>query len=170
MRIFRYVLICAVGLTSIIALAQWQWTDKDGRRVFSDRAPPADVPEKNILKRPGNQRAPDSRATTAIATVAGASAAQDAASLPKLSGVDKELAAKKKKAEEAQVAKRQEEEERILKARVENCARAKQAKTTLDSGVRMAQFNEKGEPQMMGEAARAAEMQRVQSIISSDCQ
>lgn len=170
MRIFRYFLICAVGLTSIIALAQWQWTDKDGRRVFSDRAPPADVPEKNILRRPGNQRATDSRATKAITTIAGASAAQDAASVPKLSGVDKELAAKKKKAEEAQVAKHKEEEERVLKARVENCARGKQAKAGFDSGVRMAQFNEKGEREILDDAARAAEMQRIQSIISSDCQ
>lgn len=170
MRIIRYLLICTIGLTCLAALAQWQWTDKDGRRVFSDRAPPAEVPEKAILKRPGNQRAAASPASAATTTLSRASAAQDAASVPKLSGVDKELAAKKKKAEEAQLAKRKDEEERILKAKIENCDRAKQAKASLDSGVRIARFNEKGERQIMDDAARAAEMQRIQSIISSDCQ
>jgi hypothetical protein len=33
-------------------LAQWQWIDKDGRKVYSDRSPPSDIQEKNILKRP----------------------------------------------------------------------------------------------------------------------
>ena len=28
------------------AFAQWQWLDKDGRKVFSDRPPPSEVPEK----------------------------------------------------------------------------------------------------------------------------
>jgi hypothetical protein len=170
MRIIRYFLLCTVGLTCLAALAQWQWTDKDGRRVFSDRAPPAEVPEKAILKRPSNQRAADSRASAARTPLAAASATQDAASVPKLSGVDKELVAKKKKAEEAQLAKRKDEEERILKAKVENCTRAKQAKASFDSGVPIARFNEKGERQIMDQAARAAELQRVESIINSDCQ
>ncbi|MFX6884193.1 DUF4124 domain-containing protein, partial [Acinetobacter baumannii] len=39
------------------AAAQWQWIDKDGRKVFSDRPPPQEIPEKNILKQPGGTRA-----------------------------------------------------------------------------------------------------------------
>src|SRR5450830_1876882 len=108
MKNIRQILFLLACLVSLAALAQWQWTDKDGRRVFSDRAPPAEVPEKAILKRPSNQRAADSRASAARTPLAGASAAQDAASVPKLSGVDKELVAKKKKAEEAQLAKRKD--------------------------------------------------------------
>jgi hypothetical protein len=37
---------------AVTALAQWQWIDKDGRKVYSDRSPPSDIPEKNILKMP----------------------------------------------------------------------------------------------------------------------
>lgn len=156
------------------ASAQWQWTDKDGHRVFSDRAPPADILEKNILKRPGSRNTPvatTDAATNTAATAAGAaaSAPQGAASGPRLSGVDKELAEKKKKAEEAEVAKRKVEEERVLKAKVENCARAKQAKASFDSGVRIARTNEKGEREVMDDAARASEMKRIQAIIDSDC-
>jgi len=91
------------------------------------------------------------------------------ASAPKLSGVDKELAEKKKKAEEAETAKRKAEEEKVVKAKVENCARAKQAKTSFDSGVRIARTNDKGEREVMDDAARTSEVKRIQSIINSDC-
>lgn len=158
------------------ASAQWQWTDKDGRKVYSDRAPPADVLEKNILKRPGvrgvaasTPNAPTTIAGTAPTAAAAASAPQTAASAPKLTGVDKELAEKKKKAEEAEAATRKTEEERALKAKIENCARAKHAKTTFSSGLRVARINEKGEREIMDDAARAAETKRIQSVIDSDC-
>ena len=162
---------------SMAASAQWQWTDKDGRKVFSDRAPPTDVLEKNILKRPGSRGTTAGRtdasintAVTATAVTAAASAPQGTASAPRLGGVDKELLEKKKKAEEAEVAKRKAGEENILKEKVENCARAKQAKASFDSGMRIARTNEKGEREVLDDAARASEVKRAQSIIDSDCQ
>jgi hypothetical protein len=88
---------------------------------------------------------------------------------PQLSGVDKDLQEKKKQAEDAEAAKKKVEEEKVLKARVENCARAKQAKATFDSGVRVARQNDKGEREVMDDAARATETKRIQSIIDSDC-
>lgn len=154
---------------SMAASAQWQWTDKDGRKVFSDRAPPADILDKNILKRPGSRSATAGTTDASANAVAAASAPQAAASAPKLSGVDKDLAEKKKKAEEAEAAKRKAEEESVLKAKVENCARAKQAKVSVGSGMRMARTNEKGEREVLDDAARAAELKRIQSIIDSDC-
>ena len=175
MNPIRRFLIAAACLVSMAASAQWQWIDQAGRKVFSDRPPPMEVPEKNIVKRPG-VRSPAADANPAsgapdlaVASV-GASAPQSAASAPKLSGVDQELAARKKKAEEAEVAKRKEAQENLLIAKVENCARAKQAKATLDSGMRMARINEKGEREILDDAARAAEAKRIQAIIESDCQ
>lgn len=150
------------------ASAQWQWIDKDGRKVFSDRAPPAEVLDKNILKRP-HSRTTISGAPVAPLMVTTASLPPDAASAPKLSGVDKELAEKKKKAEEAETAKRKAEEEKVVKAKIENCARAKQAKTSFDSGVRIARTNDKGEREVLDDGARATEVKRIQSIINSDC-
>ncbi|WP_216088085.1 DUF4124 domain-containing protein, partial [Shigella flexneri] len=74
-----------------------QWVDKDGRKVFSDRPPPVDVPAKNILKQPGGslQPAPRPQAAPADAvagTQPGAAVAArpgapaSAASAPQLSG------------------------------------------------------------------------------------
>ena len=161
---------------AVAAQAQWQWIDKDGRNVFSDRPPTSDVLEKNILKRPGGQRAaavaaaPDAAAGPpqgAASSAAGGSAAPG--NVPKLSSVDKELEEKKKKTADAEAAKRKADEERVAKAKADNCARARQAKATIDSGVRIARTNDKGEREVMEDAARAAEAKRVQGVITSDC-
>ncbi len=161
---------------TLSASAQWQWMDRDGRKVYSDRPPPSDILDKNILKRPGGRPAqvavkPESdSATDDAATAAKATApTQTAANVPKLSGVDKELEQKKKLAAEADTAKRKAEDEKIAKANIETCARAKQAKVTLDSGVRIARTNEKGEREIMDDANRAAEATRLQAIVDASC-
>lgn len=159
MKLLRPLLIClAACLYAVTATAQWQWVDKDGRRVFSDRPPPTEVPEKNILKRPGNRGS---------AAVPAASAETVAPAAP--AGVDKSLDAKKKQAEGAEAAKLKAEEERNARIRAENCARAQQAKAGLDTGGRMTRTNEKGEREFMDDAAIAAESQRLQALISENC-
>ncbi|MBA3059632.1 MAG: DUF4124 domain-containing protein [Gammaproteobacteria bacterium] len=167
MKNIRFIFLLLASLVSLAAQGQWQWTDKDGRKVFSDRAPPAEVLEKNILKRPGSNGTTkaDAPASPAVATAA----PQSVASAPKLSGLDKEMADKKKKADEAQAAQRKAEQEKITKAKIENCARAKQAKANFDSGVRISRINEKGEREVLDDAARAAELKRIQSIVDADC-
>jgi type IV secretory pathway VirB10-like protein len=168
MNVYRLITLGMTYLVATSALAQWQWTDKDGRKVFSDRPPPSDILEKNILKRPGGRSgvAQSPPAPTESNSVTAAKKTNDS---PQLSGVDKELLEKKKQADDAAVAKKKAEEEKVLKARVENCTRAKQAKATFDSGVRVARTNEKGERVVMDEAARAEEMKRIESIVVFDC-
>ena len=165
-----------LGLSALTAFAQWQWLDKDGRKVFSDRAPTADVPEKNIIKRPGGvaKAVPAAASLTDESTAApgpkvAAPAPQSSASVPKLSGVDKDLEQKKKQVADAEAAKKKAEDDKLAKAKAENCARAKLAKTTLESGVRMGRTNAKGEREVMDDAARAEEAKRAQSIIDSSC-
>jgi len=163
MKSIRPLICLALCLCALTASAQWQWTDKDGRKVFSDRAPPSDIPEKNILKRPG------SRGSAAIATTPAATpaAAPGVAAAPV--GTDKSLQDKKKQAEDAEVAKRKAEEERNARLMAENCSRAQQAKAGLDAGGRMSRINEKGEREFFDEAAIASEGQRLQTIINENC-
>jgi hypothetical protein len=96
-------------------------------------------------------------------------AANAPALAPKVNGKDKELDEKKKQADEAAAAKKKAEEEKVARAKADNCTRARQEKTTLDSGVRIATTNAAGEREVMDDAARAAETQRVQAIIESNC-
>jgi hypothetical protein len=144
------------------ALAQWQWVDETGRRVFSDTAPPLSVPEKNILKRPGSHAQPAS-------PPAPVAAPNETLEAPKLSTRDSALEARKKQAEEAEQAKKKADEERQAKLRAESCERAQRAKATLDSGIRLATTNAKGEREILDDAGRAAEAKRLDGIIRADC-
>ena len=161
MKYTRYLFIAALCLGSSAVSAQWQWLDKDGRKVFSDRAPPADIAEKSILKRPGGKVEAPGTTTPA--------ASAPAAPAPQVSRVDKELLDKKKKAEALETAKRQAEKERVKAAKADNCVRAKQLKASLSLNTRLVQTNEKGERVLVDDAKRAAEIQRAQSFIDSDC-
>lgn len=158
----------------LAASAQWQWVDNDGRKVFSDRPPPAEIPDKNVLKRPGARvLPPTSKATSAENpgdAASGAIAAKLPASAGKPSALDKELEAKKKQTADAERAKVVAEEERLARAKAENCNRAKQARTTYDSGVRIRHTNAAGEPEIMNDATRAEEVRRLQGVIERDCQ
>ena len=98
-----------------------------------------------------------------------AAAPKAAASAPRLSGKDKELEDKKKQAEAAEAAKKKAEEERLAKARADNCERAKRAKASMDSGMRIATTNAKGERDFMTDAARAAESKRLGEIMAAEC-
>ncbi|MBC7620547.1 MAG: DUF4124 domain-containing protein [Candidatus Saccharibacteria bacterium] len=173
MTMLKNLFVVGLICSSPFAAAQWQWLDKDGRKVFSDRAPPPEIQEKNILKRPGLKLTPpvkpaaqDSSANTDQATSASPALPASAA---KGVGVDKELEAKKKQAADAEAAKRKAEEEKIVKAKIENCARAKQAKVGLDAGIRISHMNSAGEREVMDETARAAESKRIQVIMATDC-
>lgn len=173
-RVRVYLLGLALCLPAF-ASAQWQWTDSTGRRVFSDQAPPPDIPASKIIQRPGTRapaapQATESAPPSAPAPVAGSPAASPpAAAAPAPTGRDKALEDRRKQAEAADTQKRQAEEERIAKLRAENCTRARQAKATLDSGMRLARVNDKGEREILDDAARAAEGKRVEEMIASEC-
>jgi hypothetical protein len=173
MKLLRATLLGLACALPVLSFAQWQWIDKDGRKVFSDQSPPADVPAKNILRRPGSRAAPVEAALPAAAASAASSAtpqaAKPAASALKLSGKDKELQEKRKQAADAEAAKKKALEEEIARMKAENCARAKRSKATFDSGVRVARMNDKGEREFMDDAARAAETKRLAGVIASDC-
>jgi hypothetical protein len=165
MNLLRATLLALACAVPVLALAQWQWIDKDGRKVFSDQSPPADIPAKNILRRPGSKALQVAPAEAAAAS----QPAKPATSAPKLAGKDQELQDKKKLAESADAEKKRAKEEELAKAKADNCARAKRSKATFDSGVRISTTNDKGEREIMDDAARANEMKRLDGIIASDC-
>lgn len=155
-------------------MAQYQWIDANGRKVFSDQPPPASVPAKKIVQQPGKNTTPTAISTEAdtdtnAKAVAAPTAAPSAPAAAKVKPVDKELEAKKKQADDELDAKKKVEQEAQTKAKIENCARAKSAKAGLDSGLRISQINAKGEREVMDDATKAAEIKRIQGIIESDC-
>jgi len=170
MKLANLFVAASVFVLPLGALAQWQWIDKDNRRVFSDKPPPIDIPENNILRRPNIQPKRLATATQAAAENTAAAPAAPAAAAPaKPRGVDKDLEEKARQAEEADKAKQAAEARKIAEAKADNCNRARQGKATMDSGVRVARVNAQGEREILDDAARAAEQQRLQTVIESDC-
>jgi hypothetical protein len=160
-RLSVVVLSALLGVTMALpAAAQWKWRDKSGQIQYSDLPPPAGTPDQDILLRPTQiqQRRP------VVAAPASAASAASAAR-----GVDPELDARRKKAEQEQAAKQKAEEEKYAAARADNCARAKSYLRTLDEGLRVTRTNEKGEREFLDDKQRAEETRRTRDIIASDC-
>ena len=163
---------CA-ALAGTPAMAQWQWIDKDGRKVFSDRPPPQDIQPEKILKQPTVRTpAPMAQNPSAAQPPASQTNAPPTAA-PKPDKAARELEDKKAKAEAAQAQRQQAEDktraEQQARQRADNCARARQAVSTLASGTPLAHVNAQGERGFMDEATRAAELRRAQDIAASDC-
>lgn len=167
MNFKRAFMLGVLSLACMAASAQWLWIDKDGRKVYSDSAPPPDTPLKNVLKQPGGRVVPQEAASTPAAPTTPASGT---ASAPRPTGKSKELEDKRKQAEQAEDEKRRAEAEKQKQLKADNCRRARQAKASLDSGVRISMSNDKGEREFLDDAARAAETRRMQEIIQSQCQ
>jgi hypothetical protein len=162
--------VLAASLALLLALpaaAQWRWRDANGRVTASDRPPPREIPDKDILQRPAAAaRAVNAAPPPASGAASGVVAtASGAASAP----VDKDLQARKKAAEADQQAKSKAEEQRNAAIRADNCARARSHLATLDSGQRLARINDKGEREVLDDEARAAEVRRAREVIASDC-
>ncbi len=159
-RLGLLALIVALGHSSALAQGIWKWRDKDGHVQVSDRPPPVEIPEKDILQRPHGARAP-------------LPAASDAASLPEGPRVDPTLEAKKTKAQADQAAadkaKKDAELAKRNQAKLETCQRARNQLAALESGQRIGRMNDKGEREILDDAGRAAEIARSRSIMDSAC-
>ena len=160
------ILACAFPVLSI---AQWQWIDKDGRKVYSDRPPPPDIAPKDVLKQPSASAKAAPQA--AVAPVASASAAAGPASgsakLPV--GKDATLEARKKQLEEEEEAKRKAAAAKQAQEKSQTCERARSSLTVLQSGIRMKVPNANGDMEFISDASRASEMERIQGVIAAEC-
>ena len=164
--LLRGVMTGAMATLALLALpaqAQWKWRDPAGHVQYSDLPPPSGTPDKDILSRPAAQ----GRIATAALPASAASGAASNPLAPRRT--DPELEAKLKKAEADKAAKAKADAEHDAAARAGNCARAKSQLQTLDSGIRLARTNDKGEREILDDTQRAAEMKRSRDVMASDC-
>jgi hypothetical protein len=150
------------AMLALPAAAQWKWRGANGQIQYSDLPPPSGVADKDILQRPGN---------LGLRGAPGAAAAASAASAPLLNpkAQEPELDAKRKKAEQEQAEKQKADEQRIAAAKADNCKRARDQIRSLESGMRMARVNDKGEREVMDDKMRAEDMKRAREMADSDC-
>lgn len=173
MKLHKLCFLALAAAWTLGASAQWQWVDKDGRKVFSDRPPPPEVAEKSILRQPHARPQPQPPAaandTGSASAAAPTKAAAGTPAKGEAKGVDKELEQRKAKADAEKAAQEKAAEQKLAAERTENCNRARRAKASLESGQLMRHTNAKGESVYMDDATRTAERKRADAIIAADC-
>lgn len=156
------------------ALAQFVWLDEKGVKQYSDQPPPPSVPNKRILKAPG-QHLPrnagyagseDAAANATTADAAGDSK-PDANAAPTVA--EQNAAFQKRKAEQAEKSKKAEQDAKLASNKAENCARARANQRALASGARIAQTDANGERSYMTDQQRAQQNEQNQETLN-DCQ
>ncbi|HEY0488404.1 MAG TPA: DUF4124 domain-containing protein [Telluria sp.] len=161
----RMLSAAALMLAAGIAQAQYVWIDAKGIKQFSDRSPPASVPEKNILKAPGRQQ-------TAILAAGqeqpAPSAALDAAKKAPPTVAERNVDFNKRASEKAEQDKKVAAQAQAKAAKAEQCAAARDYKAQLDSGVRIGTVGKGGERGFMGDSERAAANAKVNRSLA-DC-
>lgn len=154
--------LCLLAAAHLPLHAQWKWKDVSGHVTVSDLPPPHSVADKDILQRPDPRK-------SAAAVSTPASAAASAAPKTMAAPVDKDLEARKRAADQERLDKARAEEEKLAAQRAENCKRARAHLAALDSGQRIARYNDKGEREILDDAGRAAESRRAREAITSEC-
>jgi hypothetical protein len=192
MRLSKFALAGALllGLSlPSLSHAQWSWRDASGRLTVSDRPPPSDVSDKNIVSRPpgasrgaskSNNRSAPATTVTADETAdknvrgdkgdaAGASSDDGPSSPLKPAPRDAELEARRLKAEQQVATKNKALEDKNKEIMRENCDSARRQMTTLESGVRMSRAGANGEREVVDDAARAQEAARTRETMAANC-
>ena len=162
--------LLAIAASGAHAQSLWKWRDASGQLHVSDTAPPPGTPAKNIISSPGgvSQGAitlttAASSASTTTATVAAPGASAPETELEKRKKAADKEKAEKEKADRAAIAQKNDA------IRKDNCTRATNDATSIQSGVRISTTNAQGERVFLDDAQRAAELRRVQDIAASNC-
>lgn len=141
------------------ACAQWAWRDENGRTVYSDRPPPANVRSEQILRQPG---ARSFGAPAAEPRAEGKSAA------PKTLA-ERELEFRKRQQERAESEKKQAEEQARQELRARECERMRGYLRALEDGQRIARTDAQGNREFLDDDQRAAEIARMRESLARSC-
>lgn len=164
-RLGLLALLVALGQSSALAQGVWKWRDKDGRIQISDRPPPNEVLDKDIIARPAGAKLPPAALTP--------EAAASEAAVQSAPRGDPALEAKKKQAQAEQAAadkaKKDADTAKRNQARAETCQRARNQLAALEGGQRVARMNEKGEREFLDDNARNAEATRTRQVADANC-
>ena len=158
------LVLLASTLASMSAPAEthWKWRDAQGRITISDLPPPRDIPDRDVLQRPGGPagKALDPPAPASAASMAAQGAPVGGRSLPE---------ARRETPASEPAAGTKAMEARLAALRAENCERARRQLATLESGRRVARIDAQGEREVLDEAALANELRTTRQVIASDC-
>jgi hypothetical protein len=153
------------------ASAQYQWRDANGRMVYSDMPPPASVPPSAVQRAPARQApavAPGGSGATASDTPAPTASAAPAAA-PEQSAAEREMAVRKRRLERAEAERKAAETQAAARRSAALCEDARSRARTLESGLRVARVNDRGEREVLDEDARATQVESARRAVREHC-
>lgn len=162
-----FVILSLAGIAALspVSAQVYQWKDANGRTVVSDTPPPGNARGAKSVS--GGTAAPLPQ--TPAAATAPASPAPGAAPAAPMTTAEKDLEFKKRQQEAKEKAQQAAKEEAAAAERKANCERAKSAQATLESGVRVATMNAKGERSLMDDTQRQQELDRARKAVAESC-
>jgi len=177
MKLAHKLLLAAVSAAALAcplpAAAQWAWRDATGKMVYSDEPPPKSVPARDIVRQPAAPAVSRGRAVMdapAEAPAEAATAPAGATAAPRPPTVaDREIESRRRQQQVAEAEKKAADEEALRRQTAENCERLRAYQRALDGGFRVARVNAAGEKEILGDAQRAAEIERTRAQIEQNC-
>jgi uncharacterized protein involved in type VI secretion and phage assembly len=145
------------------AFAQYVWKDDKGVRQYSDRPPPASVPDSRIIKAPGLVQ---NEAPTAPPDADSTSSVDKEDAKPQ-SLAERNAEYQKRRAEQQEKEKKLAEESKKGADRQRACANARSYQNALDSGERISRMGTNGEREFLSDSQRAQESQRNRKVLDS---
>ena len=144
----RIAFTIAILLAAATANAEiYQWKDKNGKTIISDKPPTENVVEQKKITS-------DSATSNAAA--------------PK-STADREMEFRKRQKESQESTEKAQKEQATATEKQENCANARRYLATLESGERVALRDDKGERYFMDDAQRIQETTKAKQAVQTNC-
>lgn len=174
------------------ALAQYQWTDENGRMVYSDVPPAPGIRVSNLVRwgDKGQAGAPAGAASASAPaegtpagspqasagdTVAGAANTPDKVATAAPAGrrepslADRDMAFRKRQAERAEAEQKQLAQAETDRKKAGACDDARSNLRSLESGQRVSRTNAAGEREFVGDAERENRIRELRSDLASRC-
>lgn len=156
-----FLVLAATAAASGAAQAQIKcWTGADGKRVCGDVPPPGS--RTVTIKNPTGPAAPPPSAKDA-------KDAKGAKKSGPMTPAEQEADFRKRQAEAQKAAAKADQERQDAEAKKENCARAREAAQTYESGQRVARTNAQGERIFLDEAQTQAELVKARQAVQQWC-
>lgn len=160
--------IAGLLLAAPVLSGTWQWRDAAGQMVYSDQPPPSSVPTSRIVRAPAPSQGGGAQPATAAAAAARAAVPTAVPTAPG-NWIEKEQASRKRALEREEAERRQAADREQAARNVRACEEARGALRTLDSGLRVSYVDERGERQILDDAARARRAEAVRQEITRNC-
>jgi type IV secretory pathway VirB10-like protein len=151
---------------SSLAMAQYIWVDDKGVKQLSDRPPPANIPEKRILKAPGKPPFNPNAPADADAPPPAESETPPAKRKRAPTIAERNADFNKRKTEAAAAEKKAADEAQRNADIAANCDAARKNQMALDQGTRMSTYDKNGERGIMGDQEREEMRKKTQKVLA----